>query len=516
MDMATLSSFAGIGTLILVALLVLIGALKGRGRGFFRQLVRTVTVVASLFISIFLAKFVFNFLNTWMVDQTPADVMTTLEGFGINLGNLKEVLVLLDSEAFAHIMAVPISLIVLPIVFLLAFIVVSTLMRFIHAMLCKLFGFHKWRNNFFTRFLGFILGAAQGFAVAVICLVPIIGISTTVHNAVLDLEEKEPKSETTAVVRAFYDKNIKGFAEDPNLTLLGTLGGNMIYDMVTTVDVNGESHKMSEEVGVHSVKTYAALKTLVEIDWQYLTAKDRAAINTLINTAKESPYMAILLADVLDSMATAYDKETIPLAAEGLAKDFIDAVLAVFVDIDENSVVPTLEVIRDVLFMLDDENVLAKLSGDTSLLSEILSKKDGENSLISKVTVKLNSNQRTAPLVGTITKISITVMADSFETIDGVEINEETYENIKTGVTEVIAIDKKDYASDELYVEAIADSLSDTFSENGIVLDEAVVNGMAQHVADNYSETEELTDEEANDIILSYYSAYLETQNSAQ
>ena len=155
--------------------------------------------------------------------------------------------------------------------------------------------------------------------------------------------------------------------------------------------------------------------------------------------------------------------------------------------------------------------MLEIVSGDTSSLSEILAKKDESGqTVLTRVISKLNSNQRTAKLVTALTKLSITVMADSFGG-NGV-ITEETYENVKEGINEILSIEKEDYADDpDGYVNAISDSLDKTFTENGIELEQEVVDKMAEHVANNYSEVESLTDQEINDIILSYYNAYLES-----
>ena len=77
-----------------------------------------------------------------------------------------------------------------------------------------------------------------------------------------------------------------------------------------------------------------------------------------------------------------------------------------------------------------------------------------------------------------------------------------------------VSIKKDEYETEEEYVGAISDSLNSTLVDNGIELDKALVDDMAQHVADNFGDKENLSDEEIDSIILSYYAAYLENQNS--
>ena len=517
MTITSILAYVGIGIWAFVAFLTLIGAFKGRQRGFLRQLVRTITIAASVVISIYVTDFAYGFVSNWLTSQTSAGLVSTVEGFGIALGDFGAILTNFSTESMNHVLAIPMSLIVLPLVFVVAFIVINTVLRIVHAIICKIFGLAKWRNNFLTRFFGFILGAVQGFAVAIICLVPIIGLSTAVSTAVKDMQTEAPTAQSTAEVTKTYNTYFKPYAEDPSIVILGKLGGNMLYEKLTKIEVNGTEHEMHKEVVGPTLKTYSAITELGSLDWQYLSKENKAAIDTLIEVANESPYMATLIADILDSLSTAFTNGTIASENEGLVKEFTDALLGVFVGINEQELVPTLEVIRDVFFTLSDERVLLSLTGDTALISDILAKKDESGkTLIVRLTDRLNSNDRTDDLVSTMTRISIEVMADSFETVDGVEITAETYDKVKVGVSEVISINKKNYATEEKYVAAISDSLNSTFEENGILLEKDVVDGMAQHVADNYSDAENLSDAEINDIILSYYNSYLETGAAPQ
>ncbi len=512
MTIESILACVGIVIWVFVALLTLIGALKGKQRGFLRQLVRTITVAASVVISLYAVKYAYGYVSSWITGQTSSDLISAIEGFGISLGDFGTILANFDTESLNHVLAIPMALIILPLAFVIAFIVINTVLRIVHAIICKIFGLAKWRNNFVTRFLGFLLGAAQGFAVAIICLVPVIGISTSVSAAVKDMQKEAPTAQSTADVTKIYNKYFKPYAEDQSVVILGQLGGNLLYEQLTKLNVNGKDYEMDKEVVAPSLKTFGAITELGSLDWQYLSDENKAAIDTLIEVADESPYMATLIADILDSLSTAYSNGTLASENEGLVKDFTDALLGLFVGINETELVPTLEVIRDVFFTLSDERVLLSLTGDMALVSDTLSKKDESGkTLITRLTDRLNSTPRTAALVSTITRISIEVMADSFNTIPGVEINAETYDKVKVGVTEIVNIKKDSFANEEQYVEALSGSLDNTFKDNGIELDKDIVNGMAQHVANNYSEVETLSDAEINDIILSYYNSYLET-----
>lgn len=609
MDMEQIASYLQTGMWAVVAVLTAIGLFKGWRRGLFRQLVRSLTVLASFYISLSLTKTVYEYVTSWVTTKGADGVVSTLEGYGLSLGDFSDILTKLGTDAINHVLAIPLSLVVLPLVFVLSFILLKAVLRIVHALVCGIFGFRKWRNNFLTRLLGMGLGTVTGFMVAVICLSPFVGIVTTCSDAVAKYEASGEENED---IKKIYDEYIKPLSKNTCAETLAPLGANSIYEQITTIDVNGKTYNLPQEITAPTVRLVGVLSSFGDFDFANMTDESKAALNSLIDILHESPYMATLFADVLDVVAREFDGQTgegdSPLAnslgqilsifidiepedvaptleivrdslfltsmnyqelteddraafntliqsaksddykTEALAKildavatgvdstsiigndlrgNLVKAFFTIFVDIPEEDVVPTLEVVRDVLFMLDDEGVLFNLGSNTALLSDKFAAKDenGDN-LITRVTDKLNSHDRTKPLVETITKISIKVISESMPKIEGVEITDETYDNVKGGVnTGIIGINQK-YKDVELvegtpeyeeYVGEVADTLNATFEENGIVVDDAVADEMAKYVAENHKDqVEELSDQELNDIILSYYAAHGNTQGSAE
>ena len=599
------------GMWAIVALLTVVGVFKGWRRGLFRQLIRSATILISFYISLSVTKTVYGYVTTWVTDKGAEGIISTLEGYGIALGDFSDILVKLGADSVNHVLAIPMSLVILPIVFVLAFILLKAVLRIAHFIICSIFGFAKWRNNFLTRLLGMGLGAVTGFMVAVICLSPLVGLTTTLTDAVAKYEASSP-SEKNEDVEKIYNEYIKPLTNNTCATTLAPLGASSIYEQITTLDVNGKTYNMPQEITDPTVRLVGVLSTFGDFDFANMTDESKSALNSLIDILHESPYMATLFADVLDVVAREFDGQVgdgeNPLAdsvgqilsifidiepddvaptleivrdalfltsmnyetlteddraafntliasadeddykAEALAKmldaiatgvdsssiigdnlrgNLIKAIFAIFVDIPADDVVPTLEVVRDVLFMLDDEGVLFTMGNNTALLSDKFAAKDenGDN-LIARVTDKLNSHDRTKPLVESITKLSIKVISESMPKIEGVEITDETYDNVKGGVnTGIIGINQK-YKDVELvegtpeyeeYVGEVSDTLSATLLENGINVNEDVADEMAKYVAENHKDqVEELSDQELNDIILSYYAAHGNTQGTTE
>ena len=605
MDMEQIASYLQTGMWGIVALLTVAGVFKGWRRGLFRQLVRSLTVFASYYVSLSITKTVYETATSWVTEKGAEGVISTLEGYGLSLGSFADILVKLGADSINHVLAIPLSLLVLPLAFVLSFILLKAVLRIVHALVCGILGFRKWRNNFLTRLLGMGLGAVTGLMVAVVCLSPFVGIVNTCSDAVAKYEASDEENED---IKKIYDEYIKPLSKNTCAETLGPLGASSIYEQITTLDVNGKTYNVPKELTDPAVRLVGVLKSFGDFDFANMDDESKAALNSLIDIINDSPYMATLFADVLDVVAREFDGKTgegdSPLAdslgqilsifidiepdevaptleivrdslfitsmnyqelteedrdafntliqsadedefkAEALAKildavatsvgegsiigddlrgNLVKAFFTIFVDIPADDVVPTLEVVRDVLFMLDDEEVLFNLGSNTALLSDKFAAKDenGDN-LIARVTDKLNSHDRTKPLVESITKLSIKIISESMPKVDGVEITDETYDNVKGGVnTGIVGINQK-YKDVELvagtpeyeeYVGEVADTLNATFEENGIVVDDAVADEMAKYVAENHKDqVEELSDQELNDIILSYYAAHGNTQ----
>ena len=74
MNMEQVASYLEIGMWVVVAVLTLIGVLKGRKRGLFRQLIRTASLVASIFISFAITKMAYNTITEKISDSIIEEI----------------------------------------------------------------------------------------------------------------------------------------------------------------------------------------------------------------------------------------------------------------------------------------------------------------------------------------------------------------------------------------------------------------------------------------------------------
>jgi uncharacterized membrane protein required for colicin V production len=493
----------------IVVLLGIIGALKGFSRGISRQVIRTLTVVVSGIISFILVKLSYTKISERLDGKTVADVERFLMSKGIlsetqNLGLLRE----FDVDTLEVIFATPMSLIIMPVLFVICFMTVSSAMLIVHGILSALFGFKKHRNNFLTRLLGMGLGLMQGVAVAGLILMPIIGIGSSVSDSVAQINEESPESESAAMLSEKYYSYLAPTVEGPIFTLYEKYGIKVLYTKIATIDI-GETPTDMTLLIPDAAKIACELKELKGADFKNLTHENEASIDRIFDTVGDNGYLTEVLAALVNDVSHAYTKGTFNIEVGDPFKSVIDSAASIFHTADRTNVNTDIDTVKNVLFILSRDGVLNAFDAGSDAMLDVLTKRDtsGETT-VNRIVDTINSNERTKPLVTLITKLSVTVMSQKAGISEDALM---TYDNIKAGINEnILSINKEDFATEEEYVAEVSLALDNTLKENNITLEKEIVDTMAQYVTDNYGDIDEITDDEANDIILSYYDAYLD------
>ncbi len=492
----------------IVGVFAVIGALIGLSRGLSRQIVRTVTIVLSVVISYIVAVMFYSSVSGYFEDKTINDLLNTLIEAGLlsadaNLTWLES----MDVQLAVLAMSIPYSLIIMPIIFVVAFILTSLITLIFHKIICGLCRFRA-RGGLVSRLLGLLLGLIQGVAVAGFLLLPIVGIGNVAKDSVALLNEKVPDESFTETCNTAYDNYLKSVTENPIVSLYSSTGINALYESIATVEINGEDTNMTTLMPDTLMIATDAVK-LQGVDFKSLTSEQEEAIKSILTTVDQNNYLKGLIASSVKSISYAYTDGTISLPVEDPFASIIDSAVSIFHTSDSTNISGDLNTISDVLFILSKDGVLLAFDEGSDAMLDAMLKRDAEgNTSVNRVITTIKANERTKPLVTLITKLSVTVMSQQAG-ISSEAIN--TYENIKTSLNnDILSLNKEDYATEEEYVADVSDKLDATLKENNITLEKDIVDTMAQYVSDNYSDVDEITDDEASDIILSYYDAYLE------
>lgn len=496
----------------IVGVLALIGALAGLSRGLYRQTVRTVTVVVAAVLSFVAISVLYSTLLAELEGKTIADVVDLLIEKGVLAADTDTALIEnLDMKTAELLLALPIGLVVAPLLFVICFIVLSILLMIVHVIICALCGFKSHRNSFTTRVLGFLLGLLQGAAVAGLLLMPIIGIGNIAKESVAVLEKEASEEEFTETCSNYYYTYADEFVENPAISLYSKLGINALYEKIATIDIDEGVEANLTKLAPDAALIATDVFKLKGADMNNLSVSDERAVNSILRTVDDNAYFGEILSGLLKATANAYSNGDIDFTLEDPFGSIIDEAARIFKTSDRTNLASDLETISDVIFILSRDGIFTAFgeSSDT-MLSALTAKDEDGNTTVNKVIDTIKSNERTKPLVTMITKISLSVMSQ--QTGIG-EDAAETFDNIRESInSDILTIKKEDYGEEQYdeYVADVSTAIDTMLKENEIELEKEIVDSMAEYVAENYSDVDSITEEEASDIILSYYDAYLE------
>ena len=515
--------------------LALIGALIGRSRGLARQCVRFVTVILAIVNAILLTKWLEKVLLSKISSMSGDSLVDTLDGFGLGIkGSEYEILLRnVDPSTLSYIIAIPLALVIAPLVFVLLFAIIKLLMIILHKIFCAICGFSKRPlGGWVSRLLGAILGAVQGALVAVVVTVPVIGLLTTSSELVETLEDKAPGESATVTLREYYDDYAAPFAEDPAVNAYSTLGGKFLYNQFTTVEIEDEEYDIIGEISAPAAKIVSATGNLENFDWTKPTNANKRGLTLIITAVDESGYVKTIVLDVVRTVVDTYNEGGLTFNADDLLVEMIDSCFSVVASISSDSFSSDMATIIDAYIILGREGALESFNtGEIESVREALTAtyisheldpktpcdyKPGGTTVLTKVVEILESNEHTKALISSLSKISISALASSF----GSNLStEEAYTIVKSGVDATLRITRAD-KDEEVYKAEVRASLEQTLANADIVFEEEqqyILDNMTDYVNENYDELAKpdangnptVSDDEINKVILSYYESYM-------
>ena len=486
-----------IGTIIysLFALLTLIGLLAGRKRGVGRQSVRLFTVALSVLVAFLMARGVFGAITKRMTDEMLSDLLAKV-GAQDGLGSAAA---FLDADLINYILALPVGLVVAPIVFVFAFIFVSGLMLIVHKIISNSLGFKCKRNNKKTRLLGMALGALQGILVTATLLIPVYGLFKSANDAIVSLETSgaieaealEEYHEISDVVCGNF--TYKVFASSCKDT----------YDSLSVIKLDGEKIRMSNLFDT-AVVLVANASDLGEIDFQNLTDESKKTIDSLVDAILADDYLLTVSSGVIRALAeTGFDfgngsdssaeapEEKEPTAADKAIDSIKTALFDILKTMTPDYFKADVMTLKELLYLVADSGLLG--GSESADMISVLIKPDattGDN-LIAAIIRKIENNPHLSPLVSVLNDAALTVAFESVE-IEGLDAEsaKEMVSELKTGLNSMLSIDKESYTPAQ-YKEQISNEVT------------SVVDAALQDMEFSFSEEEKATisDEVANYII---------------
>lgn len=523
--------------LIMFAVFVLWELWRGSRRGIARQTLHIACTIAAAVIAFVSTQ---NMCQIFLDEFDQATVneiilMMQEEGVAAELGMSADTLnglapYLADADL---LLALPVGAIVMPFVFAVAFIALLIVAKIVYFLLRIILGIKKPKgeNKGQQRLFGAIVGAVEGALVCALLLVPVAGTLSLVDDSVDIIREKndsvyaevanDDNSSVKPVVSIAdsnnakskniyqnfiddYDASLKPVSDSFLFNTINSVCADAMCKKFATVTIDGATINLRDEVTL-AVSLVMEASTLSETDFKNLTANDKQVLNSIVGGVCDSDYMASVFSTLLSTMAYVVDNGELPIDIDAPYDSLVDSVILLFETTDKDNLRGDLTTVLDIYYILNDDGILSAIaSGDGDTITDALVTRDenGETT-VNKVIATLKGNNRTAALVTTLSKLSVAVLADQLQ-IEG--LSPDLYEDVTEKLDSVLSIDKEEYETEEEYKEALSENIDNALVENGINLDKEIIDEMANIVDQEKEKNPDMT---VDDIILTYYDAYL-------
>ncbi len=501
------SRVATISVAVLAVFLVdiILNMLDGVRRGTMRQLVRLGTTVVSAICAYIATASLGDNLTGWLNIDRLASFIPGGEGSAL--------LSSVPDEMIEQIM-LPTALITKPIAFVIFLLLFKILFEIMGAIVCKVLAFKKTETNS-QRLGGAVLAAIDAIIMFALFLLPFSAPLAVVDQAYCEAISEGGDEVNPELVRD-YRENILPLTGNPAVEFVGSVGGRALAGSFATVEYNGEDCRIDREI--KPLVRFFAIDNRIGggIEWKELSDEDKAALTKFAGAVGESDYLANLFVSFTGGCTDIIEDALLDAGKvnEGEGGDDVDeaiennriinSLMEFIGGITVESYGEDIETVLDLYFMLSDRGVLVMSEDEEGDLTDIiLGKAEGDSSLISDLKTILQANPRSAPITRAITETLLLSMVD---TETGKEVD---YDELKSDVTEVLKVNKEDYADEVEYKDALSSTLDTTLRDHGITLTGDELSEVTDYVDENYAGKESLTDEEFNDILFEYYDIYL-------
>ena len=494
-----------------VALSAIFGLIYGLGRGLPKASLRLGTIVLSAIVAFIVASSLAPSIADYFDGKTLEEVLTSIapdRSFGYDTP-AAAFLTSCDAVTAGLLLELIVALFISPIVFVTVFIALNALFMILFWILCAVF---KLGSRKKSRLLGAIVGTVQGVLVAALVLLPVASAArtaTVIHTAVA---ESNPSEELEATVNGAYDTYLNEIIENPVLNAINSLGGDAINKGLSTIKVGDEKLDAREELG-EIVKIILATAEFAGEDFENPGENSFDALHTLADMIGEDKFTAEFLSGILRAFATALHDGKIVVDIANPYHDMLISITDIFLDSTGDTIGRNLNTIVDVYFILYDSGTIDAINNPPEgyTLEDVLVSpyNDTERTVIDSIISKIEDNPDTKPLITALTKFSLAVIAEDHEVRDDAST---LYDEIKADLY-IVLEPRTQCATAEELSSVIIESLDFVLRHNNILLEDAIVSEMADIAAERFLGQEVITDDDINDLILSYYDAYAKCAN---
>ena len=514
-EMSTPVAYIAVGILGLFLIFIILKMLFGMGRGTWRQLVRTGATLLAAIVSFvagdIIAGRIVGSLDVNNLETLIQEVEAQLPQSG---DIIRSVLGTIDTEMIEYILLLPATIILIPILTTVMFLVINLIFKIIRGIIIKILKFKKAKTNP-QRLGGALLAAVEGLIWVTMVLFPLTGLMTLADAAYTEAMNADGAS---TELRETYDEYISPFTENPVFTFVENIGADAMTNSIATVRLGGKRTNMRHQVLSVAHIFVVDARALQGADFTALTAEQQAALESILDTLAESPFTSGLMVSTLNTIPTLYRSGLIPMDNMNIGEfsPIIDSLMAFLAEINADTLGTDLDTVMDFYFGFCDSGILGALSGGEDIMKFISEDYNGERHILTMLNT-LSGNARTKGIVdGLYNLVLSAAFSGSGDESDGENnvVADVNINDVREGLNNIVSINRDQYETVEEYREVLSDTISTTINDTiGVELDQDTADEIANYVDENFSEQiGELTDEEFNELVfevIDIYQSYL-------
>lgn len=474
-----------LGISVTALVLVLLGLLLGLKRGLLHSLLRLAAVVCAAGVSIVVtralrstvAELILELVNGESADPSLSETMGSLQA------------IFEASPTAADLVAKLPGALAAPLIFLVCFIVLNFVFYMIYKILKRLTVFSK---KLFSktligklqvgRLLGAVVSLAASFLVVACFLAPFSGYVSFADEIVTELEGVEIDEDADETIREIHAEYITPVKSNQALSIAGTMMNPIVFDTVTSTEINGYEVVWSEEIA-SLADTYGALKPILDTGFALseFGETEAAALRDFADKFDNSIIVPHIIAEILPSMAATWNRGEAFFTIENPASsapEQLQPMMHTLVDVLETTTYDSLD--ADVHTLTELLAVLAE-SGTLSTFGEDVSAKDivmalSKPGLISGLIDNLYANTHMRPLVTDIANLGFDAISESLEIPETDEaVRADLANNLNEAVKKSEAIDGYDQK-----IATLSTDIANLFDKYGVASDKATATLYAE------------------------------------
>ena len=448
-------AIAGVALLALFLVIIILKMLGGMRRGTWRQLVRTGMTLLAAVVSYMAADWLSNHIIGSLDANTLAGLLTYVEGYAPgSTDSINGLLASFDTSLVEYIVLLPATLILIPILATVVFLVINLILKIVRAIIIKVVKLKKAKNNT-QRLGGAVLSAVEAIIWITMVMLPICGTLSLVDQAYDKAIQSTDGDSKTALIET-YNEYLSPFTQNPAISFINAVGTEAMANGISTVRIDNEKTNMRDEVLSVADIVLVDAATLKGADFTALNTEQKEALTSILNTLSDSPFMSRILVGTVKVIPSVYESGLIPINLGDSFGGIIDNMMVFLKTINRENFGEDLNTIKQFYFGFCDSGLMAAIKDGGDLMKFISDDYKGEKHILNMINT-LSGNPRTQGIVDGLYNLVLNAAfsggssGESDAANGGGILENINIADVKEGLNNIVSVNKSDYATEEEY-----------------------------------------------------------------